>query len=110
MGTTSGRWYVDFADPLNGPDSRLSLTDITEFVIVLNNDDAVKAFSQGGNVTIGGQCASRRESVICGLRLVLQATSPLPPVQLEEELKSLQRFSILLLCSRTPDPKVRPFR
>lgn len=29
--------------------------DITEFVIVLNNDDAVKAFSQGGNVTIGGE-------------------------------------------------------
>lgn len=29
--------------------------DITEFVIVLNNDDAVKAFSQGGNVTIGGK-------------------------------------------------------
>lgn len=38
----------------------LSSTDITEFVIVLNNDDAVKAFSQGGNVTIGGQCPSRR--------------------------------------------------
>lgn len=29
--------------------------DITEFVIVLNNEDAVKAFSQGGNVTIGGK-------------------------------------------------------
>ena len=28
--------------------------DITDFVIVLNNKDAVCAFSLGGNVTIGG--------------------------------------------------------
>jgi lipid-binding SYLF domain-containing protein len=28
--------------------------DITEVVIVLNSDDAVKAFSRGGNVTVGG--------------------------------------------------------
>jgi lipid-binding SYLF domain-containing protein len=38
--------------------SHIFLSDITEFVIVLNNDDAVKAFSQGGNVTIGGECFS----------------------------------------------------
>lgn len=29
--------------------------DLTEVVIVLNSDDAVKAFSRGGNVTVGGQ-------------------------------------------------------
>lgn len=28
--------------------------DITDFVIVLRNEEAVRAFSQGGNVTIGG--------------------------------------------------------
>jgi lipid-binding SYLF domain-containing protein len=28
--------------------------EITDFVIVLNTDDAVKAFSMGGNVTLGG--------------------------------------------------------
>lgn len=28
--------------------------DITDFVIILNTDEAVKAFSQGGNLTLGG--------------------------------------------------------
>lgn len=28
--------------------------EVTEFVLVLNNEDAVKAFSHGGNVSIGG--------------------------------------------------------
>ena len=29
--------------------------DLTEVVIVLNSDEAVKAFSRGGNVTVGGK-------------------------------------------------------
>jgi lipid-binding SYLF domain-containing protein len=29
-------------------------TEVTDFVVVLNSDDAVKAFSHGGNVTLGG--------------------------------------------------------
>ena len=28
--------------------------EVTEYVMVLNTDDAVKAFSRGGNVTLGG--------------------------------------------------------
>ena len=28
---------------------------MTEVVIVLNSDEAVKAFSRGGNVTVGGK-------------------------------------------------------
>ncbi|KAF7768079.1 hypothetical protein Agabi119p4_7322 [Agaricus bisporus var. burnettii] len=32
--------------------------DITDFVIVLNSEDAVRAFSLGGNVTIGGNIAA----------------------------------------------------
>lgn len=32
--------------------------DLTEFVIVLNSDDAVRAFSLGGNVTIGGNISA----------------------------------------------------
>jgi len=28
---------------------------LTEVVIVLNSDEAVKAFSRGGNVTVGGR-------------------------------------------------------
>lgn len=31
------------------------MADITEVVIVLNSDEAVKAFSRGGNVTVGGE-------------------------------------------------------
>lgn len=32
--------------------------DISDFVVVLNNEDAVRAFSQGGNVTIGGNLSA----------------------------------------------------
>ncbi|PYL20042.1 MAG: hypothetical protein DMF41_07610, partial [Verrucomicrobia bacterium] len=31
---------------------------VTDFVIVLNNDAAVRAFSRGGNVTIGGDVSA----------------------------------------------------
>lgn len=31
--------------------------DITDVVLILNTDDAVKAFAKGGNVTIGGNLA-----------------------------------------------------
>ena len=32
--------------------------DITDFVIVLNSEDAVRAFSMGGNVTVGGNVSA----------------------------------------------------
>ncbi|TDL22189.1 DUF500-domain-containing protein [Rickenella mellea] len=32
--------------------------DITDFVVVLNSEDAVKAFSMGGNVTVGGNISA----------------------------------------------------
>ncbi|KAF8527583.1 DUF500-domain-containing protein [Hysterangium stoloniferum] len=32
--------------------------DITDFVVVLNSEDAVKAFSMGGNMTIGGNVSA----------------------------------------------------
>jgi len=32
--------------------------EVTDFVIVLNNDDAVRAFSRGGNVTIGADVSA----------------------------------------------------
>jgi len=32
--------------------------DITDFVIILNSEDAVRAFSMGGNVTIGGNISA----------------------------------------------------
>ena len=36
---------------------RWTRRDITDFVVVLNSDEAVKSFSMGGNVTIGGESA-----------------------------------------------------
>lgn len=38
------------------------MADITEVVIVLNSDEAVKAFSRGGNVTVGGKSFTRAQS------------------------------------------------
>jgi SH3 domain-containing YSC84-like protein 1 len=32
--------------------------DITDFVVILNSEDAVKAFSMGGNVTVGGNISA----------------------------------------------------
>jgi lipid-binding SYLF domain-containing protein len=32
--------------------------DITDFVVVLNSEDAVRAFSMGGNVTVGGNISA----------------------------------------------------
>jgi lipid-binding SYLF domain-containing protein len=39
--------------------------DITEVVVVLNSDAAVQAFSQGGNVTIGGERSYYAGSSCC---------------------------------------------
>jgi lipid-binding SYLF domain-containing protein len=33
--------------------------EVTDFVVVLNSADAVKAFSHGGNVTLGGNLSSK---------------------------------------------------
>jgi lipid-binding SYLF domain-containing protein len=37
------------------------IVDLTEVVIVLNSDEAVKAFSRGGNVTVGGEISISRD-------------------------------------------------
>ena len=39
--------------------------DLTEFVIILNSEDAVRAFSMGGNVTIGGLSLSAYQIFAC---------------------------------------------
>ncbi|KAJ9113903.1 hypothetical protein QFC19_000097 [Naganishia cerealis] len=52
--------------------------DITEFVIVLNNDDAVKAFSQGGNVTIGGNISATAGPVGGGAQVAAAMQHPAP--------------------------------
>ncbi|QRW27500.1 SH3 domain-containing protein [Rhizoctonia solani] len=64
--------------------------DITDFVIVLNSEEAVRAFSMGGNVTIGG---------IFQLRLG----------QSGREVPSKRAWLALHPCLATPRVKVRLF-
>jgi lipid-binding SYLF domain-containing protein len=37
---------------------------LTDFVLVLNTKEAVKTFSQGGNVTLGGNVSGKQENTI----------------------------------------------
>jgi len=52
--------------------------DITDFVVVLNSDDAVKAFSLGGNVTVGGNISAAAGPVGTGGAVQSSLTSPAP--------------------------------
>jgi len=52
--------------------------DITEFVVVLNSDDAVRAFSQGGNVTIGGQVSAAAGPLGTGAQITAALQHPAP--------------------------------
>ncbi|KZT50835.1 DUF500-domain-containing protein [Calocera cornea HHB12733] len=52
--------------------------DITDFVIVLNSDDAVRAFSMGGNVTIGGNISATAGPIGTGGALQSALAHPAP--------------------------------
>lgn len=52
--------------------------DITEFVIVLNSEDAVKAFTLGGNVTIGGNISASAGPIGTGGALQATLAHPAP--------------------------------
>ena len=43
--------------------------DMTEVVIVLNSENAVKAFSQGGNLTLGGELEHAHRQASCSYRV-----------------------------------------
>ena len=76
---------------------------MTEVVIVLNSDEAVKAFSRGGNVTVGGELkkpASGREEA--DEQVVYQQQLDL----LGQEDRSLLPWQIPLLCSDTLGQRV----
>ena len=60
------------------------LADLTEVVIVLNSDEAVKAFSRGGNVTVGGESWQDRtwRGLMHGSQVVFPPLrAPLAPVE-----------------------------
>jgi len=52
--------------------------DLTDFVIVLNSDDAVSAFSLGGNVTIGGNIAASAGPIGTGGSVQASLAHPAP--------------------------------
>lgn len=52
--------------------------DITDFVIVLNSEDAVKAFSMGGNVTIGGNISASAGPIGTGGSIQATLAHPAP--------------------------------
>lgn len=52
--------------------------DITDFVVVLNSEDAVKAFSMGGNVTVGGNISAAAGPIGTGGSVQASLASPAP--------------------------------
>ncbi|KAI0279171.1 DUF500-domain-containing protein [Russula aff. rugulosa BPL654] len=52
--------------------------DITDFVIVLNSEDAVRAFSLGGNVTIGGNISATAGPIGTGGSVQATLAHPAP--------------------------------
>lgn len=52
--------------------------DLTEFVIVLNSEDAVRAFSMGGNVTIGGNVSAAAGPIGTGGSVQASLAHPAP--------------------------------
>ncbi|KAG8757296.1 hypothetical protein FRC14_002179 [Serendipita sp. 396] len=52
--------------------------DITDFVIVLNSEDAVRAFSIGGNVTIGGNISATAGPIGTGASVLASLAHPAP--------------------------------
>ena len=52
--------------------------DITDFVIVLNSEDAVSAFSLGGNVTIGGNISATAGPIGTGGSVQASLAHPAP--------------------------------
>ncbi|KAI0789606.1 DUF500-domain-containing protein [Abortiporus biennis] len=52
--------------------------DITDFVIILNSEDAVRAFSMGGNVTIGGNISAAAGPIGTGGSVQASLASPAP--------------------------------
>jgi len=52
--------------------------DITDFVIVLNTEDAVRAFSMGGNVTIGGNISAAAGPIGTGGSVQATLVHPAP--------------------------------
>lgn len=72
--------------------------DITDFVIVLNSEDAVRAFSMGGNVTIGGNISAAAGPIGTGGSVQASLAHPAPMFSYS---KSKGEYSICTLMTLT---------
>jgi SH3 domain-containing YSC84-like protein 1 len=75
--------------------------DITDFVIVLNSEDAVRAFSLGGNVTIGGNISAAAGPIGTGGSVQASLAHPAPMFSYS---KSKGASSVThIVCPSSPD-------
>jgi len=75
----SGEWSAPSCIGTAGVGWGLQIgADITDFVIVLNSDEAVKAFSLGGNVTIGGNISATAGPIGTGGGVSSSVSNPAP--------------------------------
>ncbi|KAI9508873.1 hypothetical protein F5148DRAFT_1275534 [Russula earlei] len=85
--------------------------DITDFVIVLNSEDAVRAFSLGGNVTIGGNIAATAGPIGTGGSVQASLAHPAPMFSYSKSKGlfaglSLEGTARDILGGRVPPPEV----
>jgi lipid-binding SYLF domain-containing protein len=79
--------------------------DITDFVIVLNTEDAIRAFSVGGNVTIGGSISAAAGPIGTGGSVQATLAHPAPMFSYSKSKGALGVIWWLLLarlCSACP--------
>ncbi len=75
--------------------------DITDFVIVLNSEDAVKAFSMGGNVTIGGNISAAACPIGTGGSVQASLAHPAPMFSYSKSKGTCRPSSALLFLFST---------
>jgi len=82
--------------------------DITDFVIVLNSEDAVRAFSLGGNVTIGGNIAATAGPIGTGGSVQASLAHPAPMFSYSKSkgMSSMFHLSSLRVAQLTDTEKI----
>ena len=66
--------------------------DITDFVIVLNSEDSVRAFSMGGNMTIGGNISATAGPIGTGGAVQASLAHPAPMFSYSKSKGAWMRF------------------
>lgn len=81
--------------------------DITDFVIVLNSEDAVRAFSMGGNVTIGGNISAAAGPIGTGGSVQASLAHPAPMFSYSKSKGTVLCFFIYFSLSPLPTWEIR---